>query len=194
MRHEIIERYTPPPNGDGSGPREGTIMRVRIYPEDTPVRLALTALVMGTYDLSRDFGVRGLGGLGALGSPKRLSVDDAATCFRYEEEDQRTNLERWRGLPDVRDPSRVRAGFLHGYAMKLDVQASNEVLGSYDMPTHVFVDQVGPIDSLFQRVEALLPFAEQELAKSPLRRSWERSRLGAYLNRDNLVSIPGTSL
>lgn len=158
--YEVIEKYESEGKNNPLGLKDGAPMRVRIYPEDK--KAVLTAMVMAAYSME---GVPGLDGLAAIGSPEALCVEDALKYLVYGGEDNRAFWDRVHGVLDKRVPVAVRADNIHGRAVKLNMEASEEVRGTYEMFTPVFMRDVGPVETLFERTEKLIPMVQEELLK-----------------------------
>ncbi len=133
--------------------------KVRIDCEEHSPQAVLTSLIAAAYDLSREFGVAGLGGLAALGSPEYLSTAEAASLLNYDS--TRSVVDRLFGRQDTRVPSGVHLSYYSGRPMTLQIRMEGR---GYVMDgAHVFDRDIIPIGALFKRANELLPIVSQEL-------------------------------
>ena len=144
MKYEILKNYKTQ-YGDVR-PSE-----IRIIPENTDVRQLFAAMVQSAYEMD---GTHGLGGLATLNEPASISKKEAARYILYDS--KRSLTDRFLKRPDTRVPKGVRADYIRGRAVKLDVYESKDVSKAYEMSTHIFVIEVGSIDKLFESTQEKL--------------------------------------
>ncbi len=162
MKYEVLKRYENNGHHNPFNFADGTPMKIRIFPEDASPKQMLTALVMAAYGRGGWSTTMGLGGLAAIGSPDELSIQEAQRYLGYSTPDQRGPLQHLRRVPDNRTPNGVHAGFINGRAVRLSVYASDENPGAFDMNTHTYIADVGPIDELMDMAQQLIPFVQRE--------------------------------
>lgn len=144
MRYEVLHKA---PQHDPQF-LAGTPLEIRLHPEDTDVRQMFVALVQAAYEMG---GARHIGGHLEVDAPDTLSEKEALRTFSY---DSKWSLWGWvRGIPDTRIPVEVGVGYIHGRAIRFWFRQSEEVPGTYDWNTILFLDEVGSMDNLFARAQ-----------------------------------------
>jgi hypothetical protein len=147
MRYDILKKSEPHEGGPNTGIEPGTPLELRIIPEKTEVRQLFIAIVQSAYEMyGSDFSF--------LNEPKTLTEKEAAKYILYEKE--RSLTDRILGRPDTRMPMGVSSS-IRGRPVKLYINSSKEVTGSYEMNAYVFERDVGSVEILFELVKNKLP-------------------------------------
>jgi len=151
MKYEVLRKYNPQPGGSYIRIPAGAPLEIRILPENTDIRKIFIAMVQSAYEMD---GTSGLGGLASLHEPDFISEKEAAKFILYDSEISLT--DRILRKPDTRIPKGVMVDDIRGRATKLIVYQSEKVSGAYKMDTHVFVQEVGSVDLLFELIQEKL--------------------------------------
>jgi len=179
MRYEVLERYEDNGGENLNKLKDGTPLRIRIHPEDTPVRDMLVAIVVAGYDMGGFNSLEPANPLcatSAVHSASSLTAKKALQYLLFDEADQRGWFQRFRGVPDTRVPNWAGANHIYGRPVRLMVTASTEVPGAFDMETAIYEKEIGAITDLMGRTQGAIPRVQGELKPRTLRErlSWRR--------------------
>jgi hypothetical protein len=156
MRYEALSRYEPRPEGPTTCIPAGSPLGIRIFPEDTDIHRFFVAMVQAAYEMK---GTPALGGLDAIDAPSEISAGQAENYLQFSS--RRSLWSIISRKPDTRVPTGIHADFIHGHAVRLHIFPDQAIPGTYEMATIAFIQDVGPIEQVFnsalKRYARMLP-------------------------------------